>query len=541
MNNNFTFTGSQRTLTFALMAIGLLALLFGVFTSPEGTHQARVWSNILHNTAFFMGIAFISTFLIACKISAYSGWHTNFKRILEAFSMFLPIGLLLVLIIVAGLWTGSHHLYHWAADGITDPNSANYDSIIDGKSKLLNPIMYTVGTLGIIGLWTFFAFKFRSLSVSEDKDDHGVGKHEGSSYWRSSKVWAAIFLPVGGFLSPFVILWLIMSIDSHWYSTMFFWYTSASWLVTAVAFTILFIIYLKSLGHLQQVSDEHLHDLGKYLFGFSVFWTYLWFSQFMLIWYANVGEETIYFHTRTRQFPVLFYGNLIMNFALPFLILVANSTKRMYGIMTFMAVLLIFGHWIDFFQMIKPGVYEGLHHHSHDHGDGHGSIIDLDGKPVNVSKYQKDGEPVLVQNDHGHDHKDGKTHNHDHDHGDGKAHNHDHGDGHHHAGDGHDHEGKDAHGHDHGAHDAHGKDKGHDHGHGEHAAHGHDDGHHGGGHGDHGAGGFEMGYHLPGFIEIGMFLGFLGLFLYVVFTALSRASLIPVNDTYHDESTHHHV
>ena len=125
--------------------------------------------------------------------------------------------------------------------------------------------------------------------------------------------------------------------------------------VSMLAVTFMIIIFLRGRGLLQKFTDEHMHDIGKYLFGFSVFWTYTWFSQYMLIWYSNNGEETIYFLTRRDQYPILFYGNLILNFALPFLILIRNSSKRKFGTIGLVAAITFFGHWFDMFYLIKPG------------------------------------------------------------------------------------------------------------------------------------------------------------------------------------------
>ena len=169
-----------------------------------------------------------------------------------------------------------------------------------------------------------------------------------------------------------------MSVDAHWYSTLFAWYSGASLFVSMIAFTILILIFLKGKGYYPNISTEHFHDLGKFLFAFSIFWTYLWFSQYMLIWYANVGEETVYFKTRYQKFPVLFYANLVINFLVPFFILMRNDTKRKFGSLIFTAMVVIFGHWIDFFLMIKPGVsHTGHELGGHAHGDvehgGHGA------------------------------------------------------------------------------------------------------------------------------------------------------------------------
>lgn len=420
MNNQFVFESKQKTLFIALIAVGLLSLGITFFT--DDAHHTRFWSNILHNSVFFTGIAFISLFILSAKFLMYSGWHTLFKRVWEAYSLFLIVGSILLGIVALGIWGNLHHLYHWA-----DKASVESDVVLKGKSAFLNPTIYTIFAIVIPVVWFLFAKKIRTLSLSEDQDPgHDYSKH------RAAKKISAIFLPVGGFTSAAAIWLWVMSVDSHWYSTLFAWYATASWLVSMVALTVLTLIYLKSKGYLPQVTSHHMHDLGKYLFGFSVFWTYLWFSQYMLIWYSNIGEETVYFETRVDQFPVLFYANLVINFALPFILLMKNDNKRTYGPMLFASAALFFGHWIDFFLMIKPGVLHTVH-----------ALAD----------------------------------------------------------------------------------------HADHAVE--EAGHH--------ASTFTAGYTLPGFLEIGTFLGFLGLFLYFVFSKLSKAPLVPKNDPYLEESLHHHV
>jgi Ni/Fe-hydrogenase subunit HybB-like protein len=148
-----------------------------------------------------------------------------------------------------------------------------------------------------------------------------------------------------------------MSIDAHWYSTMYSWYTFASTFVSGVALIALFVIYLKNNNYLEYVNNEHLHDLGKFMFAFSVFWTYLWFSQYMLIWYANIPEETVYFKPRAQGiYSGIFWLMLVINFIAPLLILMTRGAKRNYGTVAFMAVMIIFGHWLDFYQMVFPAV-----------------------------------------------------------------------------------------------------------------------------------------------------------------------------------------
>ena len=150
-----------------------------------------------------------------------------------------------------------------------------------------------------------------------------------------------------------------MSIDAHWYSTMYSWYTFASSFVAGIAMITLFVVYMKNQGYLELTNEEHLHDLGKFMFAFSIFWTYLWFSQYMLIWYANIPEETVYFKHRVEgPYRAIFFLNLIINFLAPLLILMRRSSKRNYAVITFMSILILVGHWLDFYQMVFPGPFK---------------------------------------------------------------------------------------------------------------------------------------------------------------------------------------
>jgi hypothetical protein len=151
-----------------------------------------------------------------------------------------------------------------------------------------------------------------------------------------------------------------MSIDAHWFSTMFGWYVFASWWVSGLAFIVYVVVKLKEAGYLKIVNSNHLHDLGKFCFAFSVFWTYIWFSQFLLIYYANIPEETVYFIERMRVAPYnwIFYLNLFLNFVFPFLLLMTRDAKRHMSMLKVVAPIIMIGHWFDFYNMITPGVMQ---------------------------------------------------------------------------------------------------------------------------------------------------------------------------------------
>ncbi|HLF64030.1 MAG TPA: hypothetical protein VI603_09765 [Saprospiraceae bacterium] len=412
--NHFRFEGGLKTTLLILIAIGVISLVITYMGDNPDMQYPRFWSNILHNSVFFTGIAILSLFFMCACITSWAGWHTLFKRVWEAYSLFLIPGLVLMLCIGIGAWGGWHHLYEW-----TNTEIVENDEVLKGKSGFLNPRWYIYGTVIIGGLWLLIATRLRSLSLTEDRiGDVSFTQHH------KMRIWAAAGLPLIGFGSAALIWLWVMSVDPHWYSTLFAWYNGASLFIAMIALTILSLYFLKGRGYYRQVTVEHIHDLGKYLFAISIFWTYLWFSQYMLIWYSNVGEETIYFKQRIDEYPVWFYGNLIVNFGLPFLILMRNDTKRKLGSLAFVSLVVFLGHWMDFFLMLKPGIWNAVSHGAHT------------------------DEHVVT---------------------------------------------------------------------------------------------FIPGFTLPGFLEFGTMLGFLGLFLFFFFTVLSRAQLIPGNDPYLAESVHHHV
>ncbi|GAB3537558.1 hypothetical protein GCM10027443_30810 [Pontibacter brevis] len=353
-----------------MIAVGVVLLIAGIIFAAAGGgaehgaegghgaaaagHEAVSWSkrlfvNLWMNNVYFTGIALIGTFFVAVQYVAYAGWSVLIKRIPEALSYYLPIGGVLMLLIYL---FGSHDIFHWTHEYLYDINDPRYDPIIAGKRGYLNTAFFLIRMALYFGLWIWFFMWLRRESINEDL-------YGGTSYYHKSIRISAMFLVVFGITSSTSAWDWVLSIDTHWFSTMFGWYVFASWWVSGLAAITLTVILLKQNGYLRMVNANHLHDLGKFVFAFSIFWTYIWFSQFMLYWYANIPEEAIYYLERLGgnggHYKWIFFTNLIINFAFPFLVLMTRDAKRQMIMLKIVTIAILIGHWLDFYLMMMPG------------------------------------------------------------------------------------------------------------------------------------------------------------------------------------------
>ena len=315
--------------------------------SNEDTHAEHVMHQI-HNRPyaalyvaafFFMMIALGVLAFYAIQYASQAGWSPVLYRVMEAITYYLLPGALIVLLIAI---IGDKHIFIWM-----DPEVVAHDEIIQGKSSWLNKPWFIIRALIFIGGWSLYRYFSRKFSLAQDNDS-------GSKYFKLNFRISAAFLVFFIYTESMMSWDWIMSVDPHWFSTLFGWYLLASMLVSGITVIALITIYLKSKGHLDVVNDSHLHDLAKFMFGFSVFWTYLWFSQFMLIWYANIPEEVTYYITRIEDYTIPFFGMIIMNFIFPFLVLINSDYKRIPWFIVMAGIVILVGHYVDVFNMIMP-------------------------------------------------------------------------------------------------------------------------------------------------------------------------------------------
>ena len=350
----YKISKSTHLLSLVLIAIGLISTVYAFIND---SHAA--WTSLIFNNYFFLGISIFAVFFVALQHVAEAGWSTVIKRVPEAIMTFLPYACAVMIFIVVAAMLHWNHIYHWMEEGIMIEGAPNYDKIIAGKEAYLNPIFFLVRSIIYVVVWIYCAKRLRDISLQGDLEG-GIGEN---SYNKGITVsaWFIVFFAVSSSMASWD--W-IMSIDTHWFSTLFGWYIFSEW--SAIGFTtiLLFCLFLKKQGYLQDLNDSIIHDLGKWVFAFSVVWTYMWFSQFMLIWYANIPEEVTYFMERIElsNYRFLFWFSAAINFVVPTIVLMSRDAKRNTNFLIFASVVILIGHWINSYLLFAPGT---LHDHGH--------------------------------------------------------------------------------------------------------------------------------------------------------------------------------
>lgn len=305
--------------------------------------QNKPWAALYIAAFFFFMIALGTLVFYALQYAAQAGWSPVLFRVMEGITAYLLPGSIIIFIIL--LLSGLHlnHLFIWM-----DPEIVAHDEIIQAKSGYLNVTFFLIRALIYLVGWNLFRYLLRrnSLRIDEDSTNNRWFKQN----FKLSAGFLVFFMVTESMMS-----WdWIMSLDPHWFSTLFGWYVLSSMIVSAITVIALVSIYLKSRGYLEYVNDSHIHDLAKFMFGFSIFWTYLWFSQYMLIWYSNIPEEVTYFVTRIEDYGLPFFGMVVMNFVFPILLLMNSDYKRVNLFVIMAGIIVLLGHYLDIFVMVMP-------------------------------------------------------------------------------------------------------------------------------------------------------------------------------------------
>ncbi len=341
MENKVKISAKLNILSAIMVAVGIIALILSLVKNPE-----RTWANVLLNNYTFLSIVIGATFFYALQNITQSGWSVMFKRIPEAIGSFMPVIAILMLIMIFGI----NQIYEWS--NISDGNASE---LILHKSPYLNVPFFIIRIILFFSLWIFIIFLFRKYSMKEDE----LG---GTIFFSKTEFLSKVFIFVMAITFSLGTFDWVMSVDATWFSTVYAFKNIVSSLYHSIAVIFLIVFILKQLGYFPEMNKFHIHDFARYLFGLGIMWAYLWFIEYLLIWFSNIPEETFYFVARRQDgWNTLFYVNIIINWVIPFLLLLPIKFDRNKYVVLFTCCLLIVGQWIDNFMQIMPGTV-GIFH-----------------------------------------------------------------------------------------------------------------------------------------------------------------------------------
>ena len=325
---------SVQRLGLWLVAGAAVTLAVGLVAAPD-----RAAANLLLAGWALAGAGLAGAFFVALTYVADATWAIAFRRVPEAMTGAFPAAA----VVLALVFVLRPSLYPWTIEPVGAPGSFT--------QLWLSVPFFVLRAAIYFAAWMLFASLLVRNSRRQDAD--------GDLIWtrRNARVSAA-FLVVFALTCFLASVDWIMSLTPHWYSTMFGVYNFAGLFQSGLAVIVLLVIWQRQSGPLRHaVNDEHLHDLGKLLFAFGTFWMYIWFCQFMLIWYANISEETAYFVPRMRGawFPLVLL-DVALNWVVPFVAIMNRPFKRRASVLARVAVAMLVGRWLDLYLMILPSV-----------------------------------------------------------------------------------------------------------------------------------------------------------------------------------------
>ena len=330
-----------------LGSIALITGIIGLALSFIGwaTDARQFYFSYLTAFFFWLSIGLGGLFFVMLHHLVDAKWSIVIRRIAENLMMVIPAFIVLFIPLLFGM----KELFQWM-----NPEIVGSDHLLQGKSGYLNLSFFLIRLFGYFIIWTALALLLRNISLKQDKSPN-------FDQIRKMRIISAPGMILFALTITFISFDLLMSLDAHWYSTIFGVYIFSGAFLAMLSFTTLLIIILQRHGVLTEaITGEHYHDLGKLMFAFIIFWGYMAFSQYFLIWYGNIPEETIWFlHRWEGSWRTITLLLVFGHFVLPFFILFPQTIKRNKRVMTVVTIWILVIHWLDIYWIVMPT----LHHH----------------------------------------------------------------------------------------------------------------------------------------------------------------------------------
>ncbi len=341
MKENIIVSRNFKLVTLILTAIGVGTFIYGLISNPQ-----LAWANYLVVNYYFLSLSMGGVFFFVLQSISQSGWSSAFQRVSEAmmsYTLFAGIFFLL-------LFFGVNDIYHWA-----HKEAVALDPLLQHKSAFLNVPFFVVRMFIYFILWIVLIRKLRSISLSGDMTDpadmNGI-----LALFNKSELYSKIFIFILAITFSLAAFDWIMSVDPHWYSTIFALKNLAAAFLHGVSVLTLIVFILHKRGYFPFLNKYHMHDFARYIFMLSIVWGYFWFAQFMIIWYGNIPEETTYYFVRWKEgWKVLFFLEIILNWAVPFMILLPVKASRNMTAIVIVIICLIIGQYVDLYVQVIPG------------------------------------------------------------------------------------------------------------------------------------------------------------------------------------------
>lgn len=336
MSKKAIINAFESNILIALIVVGVVGGAFGLWASD------RFWFSFLQNALFVLTIALGAVLFVTFKAVSNAGWATVLRRVPEAMMSYVPVGGICLLLI----FFGRNSLYTWTQ---TTFRSHETGAELGFKNAWLSTPFFFGRMVVFLAIWCGLIYLIKRASYRQDRDPN-------VAYTNRRKIYSAIFIVVFGITFSLASFDWVMSLEPMFYSTIFGFYMISGTLTSSAAAITLLVILLKKRGQLSAVGDKHMHALGQIVLGFSTFWAYMWISQYLLIYYANLPEETIYYvrRTSTNGWMTVFVVNLFLNWVIPFVMLLPRQVKLNTKWMVAACSIVLMGHWLDLYAMVFP-------------------------------------------------------------------------------------------------------------------------------------------------------------------------------------------